>query len=136
MPTVHCSVCRQPRDIPPSHLARLKDASRVTCSTACRRQARQGSKNWNWKGGKKRVNGYVAVWVPPIEREPGASSQYQYLHIQKVEQRLGRRLRPNERVRHKNGRKTDNRSSNLVVTRIRVRQTSAKRRLRSASADV
>jgi len=141
MPTVHCSVCGRPREIAPSHFARLKRPDNVACSEACRAAARRGNKHWNWKGGRKiDAQGYIKI-IPPTRRQRrGKKDPYVYEHDYVMERHLERRLRPNERVTHKDGDRQNNRFSNLRIKRIRLNprvQTSARRKIRRAArADV
>lgn len=137
MPTVTCSVCGTKREIAPSHFARLKHPSRVTCSEECRAAARRGNKHWNWKGGRKiDTQGYVRVLPPTRRQRRGKRDPYVYEHDYVMERKLGRRLRPNERVVHKDGDRQNNAPGNLRVKRIRLNprvQTSAKRKMRRAT---
>lgn len=71
---------------------------------------RIGPKNKQWKGGRYVSNGYV--WI----RQPGApDGQCEAEHRLVMEQHLGRKLRSDEVVHHKNHIKTDNRIDNLEL---------------------
>lgn len=73
-----------------------------------------GPRNPNWKGGRSVAsNGYVLVKAPghPLADVRG----YVYEHRLVAERKLGRALRPDEEVHHKNRIKTDNREENLEV---------------------
>lgn len=73
----------------------------------------KGSYNPNWKGGEIYRNGYIKI----LEHEHPHSNKKGYIKrsILVVEKKLGRYLKDNEIVHHKNGIKTDDRSSNLIV---------------------
>lgn len=74
---------------------------------------RSGSNNPFWKGGryKDKASGYILVHQP---EHPGANTNgYVSEHRLIMEERLGRFLKPNEVVFHKNGKKDDNRLKNL-----------------------
>lgn len=75
---------------------------------------KNGNKNPNWKGGwRKRSDGYVVVFTPS---HPYANKNVVLEHRLVMEKKLGRYLKPNEIVHHKNGVKSDNRLSNLELT--------------------
>lgn len=66
-----------------------------------------------WKHGKSSNSGYVRVKCPG---HPNAGSQdYVLEHRLVMEQKLGRYLRKNENVHHKNGVRADNRPENLEL---------------------
>jgi hypothetical protein len=88
------------------------------CSSRCSwRRPRYGKENPNWRGGRiKMHDGRVAVYAPghPGANLMGGSHILEYRLL--AEKIVGRRLRPNEIVHHKNGDPTDNRLENLEVT--------------------
>lgn len=129
MPDVRCTQCGKVRTIADSHLKRLKHAP--TCGRKCRAKAMTGTAHWNWRGGKTHEaqrpdgsRGYVRVLDPKTGR-------YVYEHRRVMEVALGRKLRRNERVRHKDGNLANNRRSNLLIKQV---QTSAPRRKRPVVA--
>jgi hypothetical protein len=129
MPTVDCCICGKTRQIAPSHLARLKHPTRATCSEVCRAKARLGRHHWNWRGGRRiDAQGYVRVLPKKRRERRGKVDPYIYEQVAVAEEHLGRRLRPDERVVHKDGDKQNNRWSNLKVIKIRLAQTSAQKR--------
>ncbi len=72
--------------------------------------------NRNWKGGKKKHQGYLMVLC---KRHPRANKEgYIYEHILIVEKELNRYILKNEVVHHKNGIKDDNRIENLKLTTV------------------
>lgn len=73
------------------------------------RQAISGDKHYNWKGGRRKANGYIEIRVPNTERG------YMFEHRHVVEKHLGRTLFPWETIHHKNGIKDDNRIENLEL---------------------
>lgn len=68
---------------------------------------------WNWKGGRTTQKGYVAVLAKDHPRVP--SHGYMPEHVLVAEKMIGRYLRHDEVVHHRNGIKTDNRPDNLEV---------------------
>lgn len=81
-----------------------------------------GEKHPNWKGGKiTDKNGYIHIKM----REHPQSNSIGYIREHRVvmEKKIGRMLKKNEDVHHKNGTKTDNRPENLELL---TRSTHAK----------
>lgn len=76
-----------------------------------------GSKNPNWKGGKKTINGYVMVYAP---EHPNSVHNYVFEHRLIIENFLGRYLTSNEIVHHRNAVKDDNRLDNLQIVLKKV----------------
>jgi len=76
---------------------------------------RSGPNNPYWKGGKYKdsQSGYIMVFLP--EHPTANKKGYLPEHRLTMEQFLGRELRPNETVRHKNKIKHDNRLANLEL---------------------
>lgn len=72
-----------------------------------------GIRHPNWKGGKGSVNGYSTIFSPkhPFCHPRG----YVYEHRLVMEKYLGRYLKPEERIHHINGTKTDNNIENLKL---------------------
>ena len=109
-----CAVCGTNIAFYPSHANR---AARPTCSSRCLSALRAtvtGPIHPSWRGGRKRTRGhYVLLWVG--KKQPMATSQgYVFEHRLVMSQYLKRPLRPEERVHHINGKRNDNRLSNLV----------------------
>lgn len=72
-----------------------------------------GEKNKSWKGGiKKDGGGYLREYCPG---HPNAYKNYVSQHRLVMEGMLGRYLRPEESVHHKNGIRNDNRPANLEL---------------------
>jgi len=78
--------------------------------------ARRGEKSTNWKGGRtKDSKGYVILTRPVFPgcekyKRPGIAE-----HIVMMARYLGRALKPEETVHHKNGIRDDNRIENLEL---------------------
>jgi len=77
-------------------------------------KSRLGKESSNWKGGiQKNKAGYVLIYSPD---HPHANSHKQVLkHRLVMEEYLGRYLKKNEIVHHKNAIKDDNRIENLEL---------------------
>jgi hypothetical protein len=80
-----------------------------------------GSSNGRWNSTRLRTShGYVLVRVPKDHHRafgpPGMLGAYAYEHDIVAEGMIGRHLRPDEAVHHRNGCRDDNRPENLLVT--------------------
>lgn len=86
----------------------IKKLDPITAKTVfCSRE-----NNGNWKGGRRVQNGYYMVHCPG---HPKAILGYVYEHRLVMEQHLGRYLKKDEIVHHKNRNKQDNRLDNLEI---------------------
>jgi hypothetical protein len=82
-----------------------------TCA-ACRPNSKEF--NGYWKGGRSRHKaGYIVIRVPDHPR--AVKTPYVFEHILVMESLLGRYLRPEETVHHRNGVKDDNHPENLEL---------------------
>lgn len=83
-------------------------------STVCKSCYDKGNERpVDWRGNKiMHRRGYVQVRVP---NHPNAVSGYVFEHRLVMEDHLGRLLKKNENVHHKNGVKDDNRLENLEL---------------------
>ena len=72
-----------------------------------------GSKASNWKGGKILVGGYLYIYSPthPNKTKDGYVCEHRLV----MEKHIGRYLKPNEIVHHKNKNTQDNRIENLLL---------------------
>lgn len=76
---------------------------------------RTGERHPRWNGGRWRhPDGYIGIRVPEGHHLRQAHG-YAFEHHLVVEEMLGRRLRDDEEVHHRNGVKNDNRPENLQV---------------------
>ena len=117
--TITCAECGKERELAPSHLKRLK--TKPTCSGTCRRLQMRGASHWNWKGGRfVTKRGYVKVIDPrrPPTSGKARKNPYVYEHVLVAEKHLGRRLRRDERIRHKDRDRGHNAWSNLQLYRV------------------
>ena len=109
-----CIVCEKRINIVPSKIGRTK-----YCSLECRdrdwkdNSPISGEKNYNWKGGTTRVQGYIYQKKPKHPFCNGGG--YVMQHRLVMEKKIGRYLTTNEEVHHRNGIKDDNRIENLEI---------------------
>ena len=87
-----------------------------------RMSGKSGPRSISWKGGRQKDNrdGYILVWVeshPSARKVTNSSSGGGYVleHRLVMEKHVGRYLRPDEDVHHRNGIKDDNRIENLEL---------------------
>ena len=81
--------------------------------------AQSGNKHSCWKGGRiKMSNGYIAVYKPdhPFPNIYNRGKGYVLEHRLMMEEYIGRYLRKDEVVHHKNDIRHDNRIENLLLT--------------------
>lgn len=72
-------------------------------------------KHPNWKGGRSKSKGYYWAFVPEKGHPSSGYRKKMFEHKIVMEAYLGRRLRQNEVVHHKNHKRDDNRIENLEV---------------------
>lgn len=73
----------------------------------------KGKDNPNWRGGRILIDGYWYVYS--IKHPHRIKSGYVAEHRLIMEDLLGRYLKPQEVIHHKNGIITDNKKSNLIL---------------------
>lgn len=81
--------------------------------------AHKGKRSCHWKGGhiKDRL-GYIQIWMP--EHPNAKMAGYIHEHRLVMSNHLKRPLKSYEYIHHKNGKKDDNRLSNLELTTKKV----------------
>jgi len=75
-----------------------------------------GSQTLNWCGGTTTDSGYKLIFLP--NHPYSAATGYIREHRLVMEEKIGRYLRPEEKVHHLNGIRTDNRISNLALVSV------------------
>lgn len=82
-----------------------------------RNDAHRGKQSSAWKGGRiKDSNGYVHIWNPDHPNANiGRNKAYVAEHRMVMSSHIGRPLRKDETVHHKNGNREDNRIENLEL---------------------
>jgi hypothetical protein len=82
----------------------------------CRSCRHSGRRSNTWKGGRIRsTEGYIQIHSPEHPNVQGRVAKYVYEHRLVMESTLGRVLRPDEFVHHKNRIRSDNRLENLEL---------------------
>ena len=73
----------------------------------------KGEKAPNWQGGRRRINGCIYIYKPshPYAHKRGYVAEHRLM----MEKKIGRLLKPNEIVHHKNEIKIDNCPENLYL---------------------
>jgi hypothetical protein len=96
---------------------------RLHCSRSCGlkaaaqegRKVGSGEASHRWRGGRRKVAGYVEVYAPNHPSTKTSGRIYVLEHRLVMERALGRYLEPHEQVHHKNGIRDDNRIENLEL---------------------
>lgn len=84
------------------------------CSRSCMSAASTGEKSASWKGGQYvRADGYVNIYQKDHPAADGMGYVREHRFV--MEQILGRYLKDDENVHHKNGKRDDNRRENLEL---------------------
>lgn len=100
------------------------DLEQTFCSRKCGIQSsiasgsrgdQKGEMATNWKGGRRIARGYVLVYAPDHPTRKGKIKPYVFEHRLVMEKRLGRLLRDDEHVHHKDGVRSNNQDSNLEL---------------------
>jgi len=86
----------------------LRNGTVKSCGCLVRRR---GSSNPSWRGGRSTRDGYVTLTTYDENGDRKTVLEHRLV----MEKRLGRSLRKNENVHHKNGVKKDNRPENLEL---------------------
>ena len=126
-PNSHCKVCDKMTYKRPSQIRAGKEFCsrhcamiwRHTCGDKPGRKTKPAPRfrenNPAWKGGRyvEPGKGYVLIRMP--EHHRARVNGYVLEHIVVMERKIGRRLRPGERVHHVNHKRDDNRPENLEL---------------------
>lgn len=101
------------------------DAKYRFCSTKCaiygaveasKKVNKSGKNNPAWIGGKRNNGlGYILIYKPNHPYHNDYKKKYVFEHRLVMEKKLGRYLKPKERIHHINHIKTDNRIENLIL---------------------
>ena len=113
-----CPICNKQFYVKKSFLTKVKGKS--ACGNMCRGKMRAkqyiGENNPNWRGGGMIASdGRLLVYAPGHINAHASGGPYILEYRLMAESMIGRSLRKNEVVHHKNGDATDNRPENLEV---------------------
>lgn len=112
---INCEYCKKSFYIPKGLIGAKRWCSRncYVKSTKTRPEI-SGEKSYQWKGGtRKHSAGYIRCIA---RNHPFAmDKKYVFQHRLVMEKHLGRYLRPEEKIHHRNGLKDDNRLENLEI---------------------
>lgn len=108
------------QDLSSGQISEIKGCCRATVLTYLKKFEiprrspghKPGERSANWRGGRRKHNGYVYIWMPQHPRNKG---NYIAEHIVVMEQHVGRRLKSTEVVHHRNRKRDDNRIENLKL---------------------
>ncbi len=109
-----CSVCG--KDVFQDKANRSRNKSgKAFCCRECQTEGHSGENNSNWRGGRRgkrgHMKGHILAYAPD---HPFARKGYVPEHRLIVEAKIGRILRPEEKVHHKNYDEQDNSPNNLI----------------------
>ncbi len=109
-----CSRCKKPVRRRKSDIMRRGHHHCFSCANRLKKKPCQnGPKNPKWRGGiTLHTKGYKYEYAPD---HPAASNGYVLQHRLIAEKKLGRHLRPEEVVHHKDGNKANNHPDNVEV---------------------
>jgi len=113
---LNCSSCNKLYGVAPSVLkwSNLRGHKHRFCSRDCFVSFHIGKNVANWKGGRIVTDrGYILVQDKDTDR-PIAGS-YRYEHQKVVERAIGRQLREDEHIHHKDGNRSNNSINNLQI---------------------
>ena len=108
---VCCFICKKILVRPQAEI-RKNQSGKFFCFS-CMSDARRGSNNFHWHGGRCIAHGYVLSYAP--DHIHANHQGYVFEHRLAMEKHLGRLLTSDEVVHHINGIKHDNRLKNLRI---------------------
>lgn len=121
-PSKNCRECKKRFKVPPGKRNKIRPTisawnRRKFCGKKCWKAAMSGSRSVLWRGGIIRTGPYLFQAAPnhPYARKVAGKKGYVLQHRLVMEKKLGRFLKPFEKVHHRNAIKSDNRIRNLEV---------------------